>query len=87
MLLWRTNFNFCNSCQVAICKYHKILHEKRSQREHIFQKLGKKLTTKQLAKVIENLSSKIQAVNGFEYQIIRESRRLLVIIQILPLKP
>ena len=71
------SYYFCESCQAAICKEHKILHEKGRRREHIFKKLGKRLTAQQLARIAANLSSKINTVSVYENKILIESRRLL----------
>ena len=35
-------------------RIHKALHEEGKQREHIYEKLGQKLTAQRLAKIVEN---------------------------------
>ena len=41
---------FCRSCLVAICKKHKIVHETRRKSQHLYEKLGMKLTIQQIEK-------------------------------------
>ena len=67
----------CRPCKAIVCKEHKIMHEKGKQRKHIFNRLGKKFTAQQLAKIGENLSLRIKIVNECRNTILEDSRRLL----------
>ena len=68
----------CESCQVSVCKEHKILHKKEKTREHAFKKFGKKFSAQQLAEIVENLSSNINVADQCITKIIEESRKLCV---------
>ena len=68
----------CESCQVSVCKEHKILHKKGKMREHVFKKFGKKFSAQQLAEIVENLSSNINVADQCITKIIEESRKLCV---------
>ena len=77
----KNSYYLCRSCNDTFCKEHKIAHEKGKQREHIFEKLGRKITIQQVEKIVENLSSKIQVADDCEKQIIDKTERLLAKIQ------
>ena len=66
----------CESCQVSVCKEHKILHQKGKMREHVFKKIGKKFSAQKLAEIVENLSSNIKVTDQCITKIIEESRKL-----------
>ena len=68
---------FHKPSQTAVCKIHKTLHEEGKQREHIYEKLGQKLTAQRLAKVVESLSSKIKIADRCADQILEESMRIV----------
>ena len=68
---------FCKSHQVAVCKIHRALHEEGKQRDHIYEKLGKKLTSQKLAKIVESLLSKIKIADRCADQILEESKRIV----------
>ena len=70
----------CKPCQVPVCEYHKAIHEKGKEIEHIFEKLGQKLSPKKIAKIVDKLSSNIKIANECAIQIFEASRRLLAII-------
>ena len=70
-------YYFCESCKVAVCKEHKVLHESGKQRDHNFKKLGKKFTIEELAKIVEKVSSKIKIVDEIKFQVLEETQRLL----------
>ena len=44
----------CKPHQEALCKNHKSMHEEGNQSEHIYEKLGNKLSAKRLAIIIES---------------------------------
>ena len=67
----------CKSHRVAVCKKHRALHEEGEQREHIYEKLGQKLTAQRLAKIVESLSSKIKIADHCADQILEESMRIV----------
>ena len=71
----------CRPCLVVLCEKHKIIHEKVQQTEHIFVKLGKKFTTQQREKIVENLSSKIRIAIECRNKILEESEKDLARIQ------
>ena len=68
---------FCQSHQVALCKRHRALHKEGKQRDHIDEKLGKKLTAQKLAKIVESLLSKIKIADRCADQILEESMRIV----------
>ena len=68
---------FCKSHQVYFCKIDKDLHEKKNKREHIYEKLGKKLTSQRLAKIVGSLLSKIKIAVRCADQILEESMRIV----------
>ena len=68
---------FCQSHQAAVCKIHRALHEEGKQRDHIYEKLGKKLTAQKLAKIVESLLSKIKIADRCADQILEESMRIV----------
>ena len=67
----------CQPCQVIVCNEHKTMHEKGKQRAHIFDKLGKKLTTQQLSEFVENLSSKFQIAHECEKEVYNITERTI----------
>ena len=69
---------FCRPCLTTFCKEHKIIHKNTNQEGHIFEKLGKRLTTQQFEKIIKNLSLKIKTADECTNYILKESKRLLV---------
>ena len=71
---------FCRSCLLSICKEHKITYEKENQSSHIFDKL-QKLTLRQISKITESLTSKINKASECEQQIIDKTESLLAEIQ------
>ena len=71
----------CKPCNAALCKLHKILHEEDQQKEHIFEKLRRKLSSLELAQIAENLLSKISATNECRIRIIDETESLIAKIQ------
>ena len=68
---------FCKTHKAAVCKKHKALHEEGKQRDHIYEKLGQKLTAQRLAKIVESLSSKIKIADQCADQILEESKRIV----------
>ena len=73
-------FYFCKTHDAAVCKKHKALHEEGKQKDHIYEKLGQKLTAQRLAKIVESLSSKIKIADQCADQILEESKRILEMI-------
>ena len=67
----------CKPHQAALCKNHRVLHEGGKQGEHIYEKLGQKLTAQRLAKIVETLSSKIEIANQCADHILEESMRIV----------
>ena len=63
--------------RTAVCKIHKTLHEEGKLREHIYEKLGQKLTAQRLAKIVESLSSAIKIADRCADQILEESMRIV----------
>ena len=71
---------FCKSHKVDVCNKHKAMHEKGKQKDHIYEKLGHKLTAEELVKIVDSLSSKIKIAGQCADQIIEESSRLIEMI-------
>ena len=67
----------CRPCLVAVCKNHKVVHQERKNRDHTFETLKKHLSTQQIKKVAENLSSKIKVLIESKNQILKESSKIL----------
>ena len=67
----------CKPHRAAICKRHRVLHEEGKQGEHIYEKLGQKLTGQRLARIVETLSSNIKIANQCTDQILEESMRIV----------
>ena len=44
---------FCKAHKIAVCKKHKALHDEGKQQDHIYEKLGQKLTAQRLAKIVD----------------------------------
>ena len=71
----------CKPCKGTFCKVDKIMHEKGTQRVHIFEKIGKKLNSKLRTIVMNDLSSKIQLTDECEEILNGETKRIMAKIQ------
>ena len=71
---------FCKSHQVALYRKHRALHEEQTYREHIYEKLGQKLTAQRFAKIVVIISSKIKITDQCAEQILEEYKRIGKII-------
>ena len=66
----------CGVREVALYKKHRALHEERTYREHIYEKLGQKLTAQRFDKIVVILSSKIKITDQCAEQILEEYKRI-----------
>ena len=71
----------CKPCKAMFCKVHRIVHEEGKQRVHIFEKIGKKLTSEIRTIIMNDLSSKIQLTDKCEKMLIDETKRIIAKIQ------
>ena len=68
---------FCRPCLTAICKYDKMVHETSNIQEHIYEKLGKKLSAQQFEKLVENISANIKILIEYTSKIFKESESII----------
>ena len=73
---------YCLPCKATFCKEHKTIHVQGKQRVlHVFEKIGKKLNSEKVTKIIFDLSSKIQIANKCEIVINDQFIRIMAEIQ------
>ena len=67
----------CKPCNALFCEEHKTIHEMNTKRLHIFEVLKLRLDSSQTARIVENLTLKINKVKEFQERIVRETRVLM----------
>ena len=67
----------CRPCNVFVCNEHKTMHEKAKNKQHLFEKLGKKLRPEEIALIVENLTLKIKITMDCEKLILSETQKVL----------
>ena len=74
-------WHICTSCRMYLCKDHKSVHEQSKKGDHICQKASINITSEYRAKIAENLSTKIKAVNNCRLKIVNTTIALIDKIQ------
>ena len=67
----------CKPCNALFCEEHKTIHEMNTKRLHIFEVLKLRLDSSQTARIVENLTLKINKVKEFQERIVQETTALI----------
>ena len=71
----------CTSCNIFLCKDHRVIHERSKKKEHTIKELGTNLNPEKLSKILEKLFLKIKAIGECEERIVQETAALIEKIQ------
>ena len=63
----------CKTCEMFLCKEHKVMHEKRKKGLHIIENLWFKLTPHQISIIIKSLTLKIRAATDCQVKVLQET--------------
>ena len=67
----------CKPCKAMFCKEHKAIHEMNKKQAHIFEIIKLRLDSSQSARIVENLTLKINKVKEHQERILLETERLI----------